>query len=41
MYTAIDALPADEIDATLTFLWAFVEGSPTGKALRRRIALDD
>jgi DNA-binding MarR family transcriptional regulator len=41
MYTAIDALPADEIDATLTFLWAFVEGSPTGKALRRRIALAD
>ena len=41
MYAAIDAMTGDDVDATLDFLRTFVDGSPSGQALARRIALTD
>jgi len=40
MYAAIDAI-GDDVDATLDFLRTFINGSPSGDALARRIALTD
>ena len=39
MYADIDALTGENVDATLGFLRSFVDGSPSGDALARRIAL--
>jgi len=39
MYAAIDAMTGDDVDATLDFLRTFIDGSPSGDALARRIAL--
>jgi len=41
MYAAIDAMTGDDVDATLDFLRTFINGSPSGDALARRIALTD
>ena len=41
MYMAIDAMTGDDVDATLDFLRTFIERSPSGDALARRIALTD
>jgi MarR family transcriptional regulator, organic hydroperoxide resistance regulator len=41
MYATIDALAGPDIGVSLEFLRAFVEGSPSGQALARRIALSD
>lgn len=41
MYATIDALSGPDIGVFLTFLRAFVDGSPTGQALARRIARSD
>ena len=41
MYAAIDAMTGDDVDATLDFLRTFIDGSPSGDALARRIALTD
>ena len=39
MYAAIDAMIGEDVDATLDFLRTFTNGSPSGDALARRIAL--
>jgi DNA-binding MarR family transcriptional regulator len=39
MYAAIDAVSDQDIQATRDFLRTFVNGSPSGQALTRRIAL--
>jgi len=41
LYATIDALVGPEIAVTLDFLHAFIDGSPSGRALTRRIALSD
>ena len=41
MYAAIDAMTNEDIHGTLDFLRTFVNGSPSGQALARRIALTD
>jgi DNA-binding MarR family transcriptional regulator len=41
MYATIDALAGPDIGVSLEFLRAFVDGSPSGQALARRIALSD
>ena len=41
MYAAIDAMTGDDVDATLDFLRGYINGSPSGDALARRIALTD
>ena len=41
MYAAIDALTGDDVDATLDFLRSYINGSSSGDALARRIALTD
>jgi len=41
MYAAIDAITNEDIEGTLNFLRAFINGSPSGQALTRRIALTD
>ena len=41
MYMANDAMTGDDVDATLDFLRTFIERSPSGDALARRIALTD
>ena len=41
MYAAIDAMTGDDVDATLDFLRDFINGSPSGDALARRIAVSD
>jgi DNA-binding MarR family transcriptional regulator len=41
MYATIDALAGPDIAVSLEFLRAFVDGSPSGQALARRIALSD
>jgi MarR family transcriptional regulator, organic hydroperoxide resistance regulator len=41
MYATIDALAGPGIGVSLQFLRAFVQGSPSGEALARRIALSD
>jgi hypothetical protein len=41
MYAAIDAIGNQDIHATRDFLRTFVNGSPSGQALARRIALTD
>jgi DNA-binding MarR family transcriptional regulator len=38
MYATIDALAGPDIGVTLDFLRAFIDGSPSGQALTRRIA---
>ena len=39
MYAAIDAMSGGDVDATLDFLRTFIDGSPSGDALARRVAL--
>jgi DNA-binding MarR family transcriptional regulator len=41
MYEAIDAISDEDVHATLDFLRTFIDGSPSGDALARRIALTD
>jgi DNA-binding MarR family transcriptional regulator len=41
MYATIDALAGPDIGVSLEFLRAFVDGSPSGQALARRIALSE
>ena len=41
MYATIDALAGPDIGVTLDFLRAFIDGSPSGQALARRIALSE
>jgi DNA-binding MarR family transcriptional regulator len=41
MYATIDALAGPDIDVSLEFLRAFVDGSPSGQALARRIDLSE
>jgi DNA-binding MarR family transcriptional regulator len=41
MYTTIDSITGPDIDVTLDFLRAFVDGSPSGNALANRIALSE
>lgn len=41
MYAAIDSVTDQDTDAALNVLRAFIEGSPVGDALARRIALSD
>jgi hypothetical protein len=41
MYADIDAISNEDIQPTLDFLKAFIDGSPSGDALARRIALTD
>jgi DNA-binding MarR family transcriptional regulator len=41
MYAAIDAISDQDMHPTRDFLRAFVNGSPSGQALARRIALTD
>jgi DNA-binding MarR family transcriptional regulator len=41
MYAAIDAISDQDMRPTRDFLRAFVKGSPSGRALARRIALAD
>jgi DNA-binding MarR family transcriptional regulator len=41
MYAGIDAISGEDVQATLDFLRAFIDGSPSGDALARRIALTD
>jgi len=41
MYATIDALAGPDIGVSLGFLRAFVDGSPSGQALARRIALSE
>jgi len=41
MYAEIDAISNEDIPVTLDFLRDFVNGSPSGQALARRIALTD
>lgn len=39
MYAVIDSMTGPDVDATIDFLRAFVEGSPVGLAFERRAAL--
>lgn len=41
MYAALDAITGPDVQVTLDFLRAFVEGSPVGLAFERRAALSD
>jgi hypothetical protein len=41
MYAGIDAITGEDVHATLDFLRTFINGSPSGDALARRIALTD
>jgi len=41
MYATIDALAGPDIEVTLGFLRAFIDGSPSGQALALRIALSE
>jgi MarR family transcriptional regulator, organic hydroperoxide resistance regulator len=41
MYATIDALAGPDIGVSLEFLRSFVEGSPSGQALARRIDLSE
>jgi DNA-binding MarR family transcriptional regulator len=41
MYAALDRIAGPDIGATLDLLRAFIDGSPSGQALARRIALSD
>ena len=41
MYASIDALTNKDIHSTLEFLRAFIDGTPPGQALARRIAITD
>jgi len=41
MYAAIDVMTGEDVDATLDFLRNYINGSPSGDALARRIALTD
>jgi DNA-binding transcriptional LysR family regulator len=41
MYAAIDAISDEDARPTRDFLRTFVDGSPSGQALARRIALTD
>jgi DNA-binding MarR family transcriptional regulator len=41
MYSGIDAITGEDVHATLDFLRTFINGSPSGDALARRIALTD
>jgi hypothetical protein len=41
MYAEIDAITGEDVRATLDFLRAFINGSPSGDALARRIVLTD
>ena len=41
MYATIDAIAGPDIGVTLVFLRTFIEGSPSGQALARRIALSE
>jgi DNA-binding MarR family transcriptional regulator len=41
MYAEIDAITGEDVHATLDFLRAFINGSPSGDALARRIVLTD
>jgi len=38
MYATIDSMTGPDIGVTLSFLRAFIDGSPSGRALARRIA---
>ena len=39
LYAALDSITGPDIATTLDLLHAFIEGSPSGRALARRIAL--
>jgi DNA-binding MarR family transcriptional regulator len=41
MYASIDAIAGPDIGVTLDFLRTFIDGSPSGLALTRRIALSE
>jgi DNA-binding MarR family transcriptional regulator len=41
MYASIDAITPKDIHTTLKFLRNFIDGSPSGQALARRIAITD
>jgi DNA-binding MarR family transcriptional regulator len=41
MYAEIDAITGEDVHAILDFLRTYINGSPSGLALARRIALTD
>jgi DNA-binding MarR family transcriptional regulator len=41
MYAGIDAITGEDVRATLDVLRAFINGSPSGRALARRVALSE
>ena len=41
MYAEIDAITGEDVDAILDFLRTYINRSPSGLALARRIALTD